>query len=66
MEIIIEAEPLRDLKVIRPKVLPDDRGFFLEAYRSDEYVKHGMPASFVQENHSLEISSFDHTLPNSR
>lgn len=37
--------------LIEPRVFPDDRGFFLEAYRYSDFVAHGIPA-FVQENHS--------------
>lgn len=41
--------PLAGLKLIRPKVFRDDRGFFVETYQASRYD--GMPV-FVQDNHS--------------
>ena len=38
--------------LIEPEVFCDARGFFLEAYRRDEFAKNGMPDEFVQDNHS--------------
>jgi dTDP-4-dehydrorhamnose 3,5-epimerase len=35
-----------------PQVHGDQRGFFLEAYRRDEYVAAGITEDFVQHNHS--------------
>jgi len=31
---------------------PDDRGFFMETYRAEEFASHGISASFVQDNQS--------------
>ncbi len=42
-----------DVVVILPKVLGDDRGFFMETYRSDNFRDMGLPTSWVQDNHSL-------------
>jgi dTDP-4-dehydrorhamnose 3,5-epimerase len=41
--------PLAGLKLIKPKVFRDDRGFFVETYQAARYVD--MP-TFVQDNHS--------------
>jgi dTDP-4-dehydrorhamnose 3,5-epimerase len=30
----------------------DERGFFMETYRADEWAAHGVPTEFVQDNHS--------------
>ena len=38
--------------VIIPKVHHDDRGFFAEVYREDEFAKLGLSMKFVQDNHS--------------
>jgi dTDP-4-dehydrorhamnose 3,5-epimerase len=38
--------------VITPDVKSDARGFFLESYRQEEYRAMGIPAAFVQDNHS--------------
>lgn len=41
-----------DVVVIVPKVLGDDRGFFMETYRSDNFRDLGLPTEWVQDNHS--------------
>jgi dTDP-4-dehydrorhamnose 3,5-epimerase len=40
------------LVVIRPRVFPDGRGFFLESYKESDFRKAGIDARFVQDNHS--------------
>lgn len=41
-----------DVVVLAPKVLGDDRGFFMETYRSDNFRDFGLPTEWVQDNHS--------------
>lgn len=55
MRITIEAEYFGAVKVIRPEVFQDHRGFFHEAYRQDEFEKVGLPTNFVQLNHSGSV-----------
>jgi dTDP-4-dehydrorhamnose 3,5-epimerase len=38
--------------VVEPVVHPDDRGFFVETYHRPRYAEHGIPDTFVQDNHS--------------
>jgi dTDP-4-dehydrorhamnose 3,5-epimerase len=38
--------------VIVPKVIGDERGFFMETYRSDNFRDIGLPIEWVQDNHS--------------
>lgn len=38
---------------IEPKVLCDDRGYFMEAYKESEFTQHIGPVKFVQENESF-------------
>jgi dTDP-4-dehydrorhamnose 3,5-epimerase len=53
MRIQIEPTPLNGVLVLyHPDVFEDERGFFLEVFRADEYEKAGLPTHFVQENHS--------------
>ena len=40
------------LVLIEPAAFGDERGFFLETYRRDEYAQLGIDAEFVQDNHS--------------
>ena len=41
-----------DVVVVVPTVLGDDRGFFMETYRSDNFRDLGLPTEWVQDNHS--------------
>jgi dTDP-4-dehydrorhamnose 3,5-epimerase len=43
---------LNGLILIKPDVYMDDRGFFMESFRSDMFEKLGIPTEFMQENHS--------------
>ena len=53
MRIQIESEHLNGLKVItHPDVFEDERGFFIEVFRTDGFAELGLPAGFVQLNHS--------------
>jgi dTDP-4-dehydrorhamnose 3,5-epimerase len=38
--------------LIEPDVHRDARGFFLETYHAGKYLEAGLPAAFVQDNHS--------------
>ncbi len=38
--------------LIEPHLFKDARGFFLETWRRDEFAAAGIPAEFVQDNHS--------------
>lgn len=38
--------------VLVPTVLGDDRGFFMETYRADNFRDLGLPTGWVQDNHS--------------
>ena len=40
------------ISVIVPKVLGDNRGFFMETYRADNFRDLGLPTEWVQDNHS--------------
>jgi dTDP-4-dehydrorhamnose 3,5-epimerase len=41
-----------EIVVLVPKVLGDDRGFFMETYRADNFRDFGLPTEWVQDNHS--------------
>lgn len=45
--------PLKGLKLIRPRIFRDDRGFFKESYRGARYLEAGIESIFVQDNHSF-------------
>ena len=52
MSFVIESQYLEDVVVVAPQAYRDERGFFMETYRSDEFEKLGLPNKFVQDNHS--------------
>ncbi|MGD7037391.1 dTDP-4-dehydrorhamnose 3,5-epimerase [Methylotuvimicrobium buryatense] len=47
-----QALAIPDVVLITPKVFGDERGFFMETFREDEFIKHCGPYRFVQDNHS--------------
>lgn len=51
MELIATAIP--DVKVIKPCVFEDERGYFYETFRKDRLAELGIVAEFVQDNQSL-------------
>ncbi|MFY8107773.1 MAG: dTDP-4-dehydrorhamnose 3,5-epimerase [Bacteroidia bacterium] len=52
MKIYLIHEALNGLKVFQPEVFEDERGFFAEVYRKDQFVEYGIEEEFVQDNHS--------------
>ena len=38
--------------LLEPKVHGDARGFFIESYRANVWAAHGVPTTWVQDNHS--------------
>ena len=43
---------IQDVKILEPQVFGDDRGFFMETFRVNEFEQHCGKRNFVQENHS--------------
>ena len=52
MQIRMESRHLGDVAVLASEVFEDERGFFMEVYRADQYKALGLPTEFVQDNHS--------------
>jgi dTDP-4-dehydrorhamnose 3,5-epimerase len=55
MPFKIETIYFDAVKVVSPDVYQDDRGFFMEAYRRDQFEALGLPGSFTQFNHSGSV-----------
>ena len=53
MEVIETSIP--DVKLIKPKVFGDERGFFMETWNAKVFEQAGIDATFVQDNHSRSI-----------
>jgi dTDP-4-dehydrorhamnose 3,5-epimerase len=47
-----ERTTIPDVIVLQPKVFGDERGFFMETFRADDFAASGITESFVQDNHS--------------
>ena len=52
MQSKVISEHLSGIKVIQPELFEDDRGFFMEVFRKDQFEKLKLPSKFVQFNHS--------------
>jgi dTDP-4-dehydrorhamnose 3,5-epimerase len=52
MAFEFESCHLGEVTVFVGKPFEDDRGFFMEVYRKDQFEKLGLPGIFVQDNHS--------------
>ena len=52
MQIKIASRHLNGLVVLEPDVFEDERGFFMEIFRADQFAELGLPVDFVQDNHS--------------
>jgi dTDP-4-dehydrorhamnose 3,5-epimerase len=51
---VVDLE-LPGLKLVRPEVLHDERGFFFETYSAARYAAAGIDVAFVQANHSRSV-----------
>jgi dTDP-4-dehydrorhamnose 3,5-epimerase len=54
VEMPFEFERLEipDVILIKPRVFEDERGFFMETYKKEEFEKTGIKGEFIQDNHS--------------
>ncbi len=55
MGFIFKKLKIPDLVIIEPAVFSDERGFFMDTYRYDDFAKFGINYSFVQDCLSLSI-----------
>lgn len=44
-----------DVKILEPKVFGDERGFFMETFRADEFIQQTGSKPLVQDNHSKSV-----------
>lgn len=57
MEFKIESKHLNSVVVIVSDVFEDERGFFMETYRTDQFNDLKLPTNFVQDNHSRSVKN---------
>src|SRR5437667_7099836 len=55
MKMTIESRHFGDVCVLAPEMFRDDRGFFAETFRADQFKELGLPYEFVQDNHSGSV-----------
>jgi len=56
MQMRVQERHLSDgVVILAPEVFEDKRGFFMEAYRADQFGELSLPTEFVQDNHSGSI-----------
>lgn len=53
--MIVEPLAIPDVKLLKPRVFGDDRGFFLESFNSRAFADAGLPVSWMQDNHSRSV-----------
>lgn len=51
----IENLPIMDALLLKPKIIRDNRGYFVETWQKKRYEDAGINLSFVQDNHSTSI-----------
>jgi dTDP-4-dehydrorhamnose 3,5-epimerase len=49
----VQALAIPEVKLVTPRIVRDDRGFFSETYSGKALQAAGIGAAFVQDNHSL-------------
>jgi dTDP-4-dehydrorhamnose 3,5-epimerase len=52
MQVKKESTHLGEIVIVAPEVFEDERGFFMETYRTDQFKALGLPTDFLQDNHS--------------
>lgn len=53
MPFTFEKQAIPEVILIKPRVFPDDRGYFLETYKKSDFEANGIIGDFQQDNHSL-------------
>ncbi len=48
---------IADVKILRPRIFEDERGFFCETYNSRTLAAIGIDLTFVQDNHSMSVAT---------
>lgn len=54
-QIRVETCEIEGVKVLIPEVFGDERGYFMETYRKDQFTEAGISQEFVQDNQSSSV-----------
>ena len=52
MPFIFEPQSIHDVIIIKPRIFPDDRGYFLETFKKSDFFQAGIKENFNQDNRS--------------
>jgi dTDP-4-dehydrorhamnose 3,5-epimerase len=52
MPFSVEPTAIPEVRIVRPRVFPDDRGWFMEVLQAPAFAALGLPERFVQVNQS--------------
>ncbi len=55
MPFSVEATAIPEVRLVRPRLFPDERGWFAEVLRTDQFAELGLPTAFVQVNQSRSV-----------
>jgi dTDP-4-dehydrorhamnose 3,5-epimerase len=55
MELTCEKTAIDGVVIVKPQIFRDERGFFSEVYRQDQFKSLGLPETFAQLNHSGSV-----------
>ncbi len=50
--LTVRSTPLDGVLLLEPRVFRDERGFFVETFRQEQFARLGLDVEFVQDNHS--------------
>lgn len=53
MPFTFEKTGIDGLVIVKPRIFPDGRGFFMETYKKSDFAGNGIDIPFVQDNHSM-------------
>ena len=54
-QFTFERTEIEGVVIVKPKKFGDMRGYFMETYNRDDFVKAGIDAEFVQDNQSKSV-----------
>ena len=57
MPFEFEKTDISEVIIVTPKVFGDDRGFFMETYKKEDFVNNGIKGDFIQDNHSKSVKN---------
>jgi dTDP-4-dehydrorhamnose 3,5-epimerase len=53
----VTQTPIPGLLIFEAQTFTDSRGWFLESYNEEKYIRSGLTAKFVQDNHSYSVKN---------